>query len=444
MSQIFVPLDEKPNGEHFFSNYTRMTTFQRVFLHELCHILGIWNHANSSTNGYRFPFEPEITGNLDFLNLIYGNKMDMMGDCLWGTSLNGGCRDLLGWTDNTNRIKLSTYTKQKVRLYPINQKKDYRICEIRIPYKYYIHTADDINNYPLEGRKNMGYFLEVRNADVWDSTLNHASIKANTSGILLMRTDGWTTYLVDASPSANLKYDWGSVPDLRDVALKPGMRYCDQNVCFSQVEKNSDGSYSVDIEVLDPTVTPSKTSLCSSSVNQTMNNSITLTWFETPHAEKYFIQISKDQSFGTLIKTDSTRSDTSKIITGLENNTKYYWRLRGKNAAGYGEWSNAGSFTATFVGLEKENPIPTGLSILQNYPNPFYLTTTIEYTVPLKNHIQLKIYNVLGKEIAFLVNEDKLPGTYEVKFYADKLPGGIYFYELRSGTCVQAGKMIKM
>jgi hypothetical protein len=444
MTQIFVPLDEKPNGEYFFSNYTGLTTFQRVFLHEFCHILGIWSHANSSTNGSGFPFETEITGNYDFLNLQYGNKTDMMGDCQWGTSLNGGYRDLLGWTENTNRIKLTTYTKQRIRLYPINQKNGYRICEIRIPYKYYIRTADDINNYPQEGRKNMGYFLEVRNADAWDSTLNHTAIKANTSGIILLRTDGWTTYLVDASPSGNLKYDWGSQPDLRDVALKPGMRYSDQHVCFSHVEKNSDGSYSVDIEVLDPAVTPSKTSLCSSSVNQTMNNSITLTWFETLHNETYYIQISKDQSFGTVVKTDSTRVDTSKVIAGLENNTKYYWRVRGKNSAGYGEWSDAGSFTATFVGLEKENAIPAENLLLQNYPNPFHVSTTIKYTVPLKSHAQLTVFDAVGKKITHLVNEEKNPGIYEAKFDAGALPAGIFFYELKSGAYVRTGKMIKM
>jgi len=95
---------------------------------------------------------------------------------------------------------------------------------------------------------------------------------------------------------------------------------------------------------------------------------------------------------------------------------------------------------------------PSKFSLYQNYPNPFNPTTTIEYSIPnvgAKNYspqqnVQLKIYDVLGRGIATLVNEKQTPGNYSVKFDASNLPSGIYFYTLRSGNFVATKKMILM
>ncbi len=91
-------------------------------------------------------------------------------------------------------------------------------------------------------------------------------------------------------------------------------------------------------------------------------------------------------------------------------------------------------------------------SLEQNYPNPFNPTTTIAYSIPsvgTKNFssqrtVQLKIYDVLGREIATLVNKKQTPGFYKVKFDASKLNSGVYFYTLRVGDFVSTKKMILM
>jgi hypothetical protein len=70
---------------------------------------------------------------------------------------------------------------------------------------------------------------------------------------------------------------------------------------------------------------------------------------------------------------------------------------------------------------------------MQNYPNPFNPTTLIRYDIPEGSFVTLKIYDVLGNEIATLVNEEKLAGSYEVKFSATGLSSGIYFYKLQAG-----------
>lgn len=82
----------------------------------------------------------------------------------------------------------------------------------------------------------------------------------------------------------------------------------------------------------------------------------------------------------------------------------------------------------------------------QNYPNPFNPTTMIKYSVVNSGNVSLKIYDVLGNEVATLVNEEKLPGIYEVEFQSavsnQQLASGIYFYQLRAGDFVQTKKMI--
>jgi len=78
----------------------------------------------------------------------------------------------------------------------------------------------------------------------------------------------------------------------------------------------------------------------------------------------------------------------------------------------------------------------------QNYPNPFNPTTTINYSLKESGFVQLKVYDVLGKEIATLLNEEKRQGSYSVKFNGNNLPSGIYFYTLRVNNFVQNRKMV--
>jgi hypothetical protein len=80
----------------------------------------------------------------------------------------------------------------------------------------------------------------------------------------------------------------------------------------------------------------------------------------------------------------------------------------------------------------------------QNYPNPFNPTTTIRYLVPEIAFVTLKVYDVLGNEILTLVDEEKPVGTYEITWYAEQLPSGIYFYRLQAGSFVESKKMMLM
>ncbi|MBZ0181041.1 MAG: T9SS type A sorting domain-containing protein [Melioribacteraceae bacterium] len=80
--------------------------------------------------------------------------------------------------------------------------------------------------------------------------------------------------------------------------------------------------------------------------------------------------------------------------------------------------------------------------LFQNYPNPFNPTTIIEYTVPSNEYVSLNVYDILGNEIAVLVNEQKSQGNYQIEFNAENLPSGTYFYKLTSGSYTEIKKMM--
>jgi hypothetical protein len=82
------------------------------------------------------------------------------------------------------------------------------------------------------------------------------------------------------------------------------------------------------------------------------------------------------------------------------------------------------------------------LFLSQNYPNPFNPSTKIKYSVPQSSQIVIKIFDVLGNEIETLVNEEKPAGTYEITWYAENLPSGVYFYQLQAGDYINTKKLI--
>ncbi|HEX2868205.1 MAG TPA: T9SS type A sorting domain-containing protein [Ignavibacteriales bacterium] len=96
--------------------------------------------------------------------------------------------------------------------------------------------------------------------------------------------------------------------------------------------------------------------------------------------------------------------------------------------------------TATGVELIK-NFTPESYTLTQNYPNPFNPSTFITYEIPKAGIVTLKIYDILGRQVAQLVNENQMPGKYSVSFNAQDLPSGIYIYQLRANDFQMSKKM---
>jgi hypothetical protein len=104
-----------------------------------------------------------------------------------------------------------------------------------------------------------------------------------------------------------------------------------------------------------------------------------------------------------------------------------------------------GSYEYSII-IKVEVGIPTEFSLEQNYPNPFNPTTKIKFSIPnvvssFSLRITLVVYDVLGNEIATLINKEKEAGIYEVEFSATRITSGIYFYRLTAGTYTATKKM---
>ena len=92
--------------------------------------------------------------------------------------------------------------------------------------------------------------------------------------------------------------------------------------------------------------------------------------------------------------------------------------------------------------VEIENDIPKSFYLSQNYPNPFNPTTKLSWQLPVGSYLTIKVFDVLGREVATLVDEFKPAGKYDVEFNATELPSGVYFYQLNTGDFVSVKKML--
>ncbi len=140
---------------------------------------------------------------------------------------------------------------------------------------------------------------------------------------------------------------------------------------------------------------------------------------------------------------------TEWSLTGLANGV-YEWRLRAVDAAYVGSEIAIGEFSIGVSSIhELGNNLPIEYSLEQNYPNPFNPATKIRYAIPALNPslsqgemVVLRVYDVLGNEVATLVNETKQPGRYEVEWDASSISSGAYFYRLSAGKYVSTKKML--
>jgi hypothetical protein len=96
------------------------------------------------------------------------------------------------------------------------------------------------------------------------------------------------------------------------------------------------------------------------------------------------------------------------------------------------------------VSTQVQNVIPDAYSLNQNYPNPFNPMTTISFGIPEAAFVTLKVYDLLGNEIATLVNENVQAGTHQISFDASKIPSGVYLYKIQAGNFILTKKMILM
>ena len=121
-----------------------------------------------------------------------------------------------------------------------------------------------------------------------------------------------------------------------------------------------------------------------------------------------------------------------------------------RNSTWYNEYLNGAIINnikyGNIVDVKGQSKINYNFKLYQNYPNPFNPTTKIKYSIPNVEtnrdlSVQIIVYNVLGKKVATLVNENQKAGNYEIEFNGSNLPSGIYFYRLQAGSFVSTKKL---
>jgi hypothetical protein len=104
-------------------------------------------------------------------------------------------------------------------------------------------------------------------------------------------------------------------------------------------------------------------------------------------------------------------------------------------------WNHTLPHTATGLSLQN-NEMPSGYALEQNFPNPFNPSTTIAYSIPKDGHVEMRIFDVIGRETATLVDRFQQAGKYRASFDASSLPSGVYIYRLMSSGFVATRRMV--
>jgi len=190
------------------------------------------------------------------------------------------------------------------------------------------------------------------------------------------------------------------------------------------------------------TVKPTLLEPAHASTNVPTN--VAFKWAKTPLAKMYRFQLAYGQTINDQTIVNDTTGLTDTVITfkNLVTNKAHYWRVSALNDYGQSLWSSTFGFkTSSVSAVAGGKTVPEEFALEQNYPNPFNPGTVIQYRIPKAGHVSLKIYDILGREVAVLVNEVKNAGSYSVEFNS-QLSSGIYYYTLNSCGFMSTKKMV--
>ena len=169
---------------------------------------------------------------------------------------------------------------------------------------------------------------------------------------------------------------------------------------------------------------------------------VVFAWDGAAGATAYRLQVAVDSIFATRV-LDSLVVGTSNTTNAFPPNTqRYWWRVAGKNTAGWGQYSDVRWFIISTSDVAQYENLPDRYTLEQNYPNPFNPSTTITYELPKSSGVRLSVHDLLGQEISVLVNERKDAGVHEVRFDASGLSSAVYFYRLHAGGFVSTKRML--
>lgn len=182
------------------------------------------------------------------------------------------------------------------------------------------------------------------------------------------------------------------------------------------------------------------------STNVDLNSN--LIWTNKHFVDSFNLQIATDSLFANILINEMDIKKDTFQITQLEPFTKYFWRVRSIDKESSNSlWSQVWNFYTSNIVSINELPLPNKFELKQNHPNPFNPTTKIKYSIPKEekrqmSNLKLVVFDILGREVKTLVNENKKPGNYEIVFDASNLSSGVYFYSLQSDEFIETKMML--
>ena len=215
-----------------------------------------------------------------------------------------------------------------------------------------------------------------------------------------------------------------------------------------KIDSLTDGVYSIDIYLNYSIDAPPSKPIGLIVSDDSISNSVKLDWMPNIEPDLTSYEISRKN--GDNWKVIGITKDTSFTDDSIHNVSSAGllisdYRVRAKDTEElYSVYSDIKSLITKPVhkitGLDEKNIV--NYKLYQNYPNPFNPSTVISYQLAAGGHVSLTVYDILGREVSALVNEEKPAGSYEAVFTASSLASGIYFYKLQTGSFVETKKMI--
>jgi|GEM_PF-6590428 len=275
--------------------------------------------------------------------------------------------------------------------------------------------------------------------------LASSAVNSGISKFSVWRRDSVWVFVSDITATNDNSYSF-IAPTVFDSTITNGMHYSVFKVSAHSSDPSiyamslSDSGYSKD------NLSPFAPDSLNASISQ---NSVVVQWSRPVDKDFQYFEVFKDTVSNFIINdvkpiatVTSNQFIDSKIIAGKV----YYYRIASVDFSGnLSDLSASASVAVT--GVEKDNIIPGNYALIQNYPNPFNPSTSIEFDLPKAETVKLRVFDILGREVATLVNSYEEAGSHKVEWEGkdnsgNGLSSGIYFYTIEAGSFKAVKKMI--
>jgi len=322
-----------------------------------------------------------------------------------------------------------------------------------------------INGTNVYAGTDRGFFLSTNNGDTWSSIPNGWPIYATGSCIVIVENVLYAGCGLGIYRSTNNGASWTNANIYADVKLLANNGpyiFAGTNISGVLVSTNSGINWTYDntglnyLQIISLAVSGRKVFAATvgggiyirsdiipveltSFTSSVSSNDVILDWESATEINTLKYEVERKQGYDQWNKISEVKAAGNSVTPNSYlykdkklNSGSYYYRLKIVDYDGSYDYSKE---TEAIVG------IPDKFYLSQNYPNPFNPETKISYTIPVESKVTLKIFDLLGSEIAELVNEAKPAGIYEVTFNAANLVSGIYIYRLQSGSFTETKKL---